>query len=217
MWRVIYSILNTHLHHKCTQIKKVCLFNPYLLVYRCISSNDFSKCLEVTTNSPSSWRRYWFPPRSLAKDQASPSSLSQNSTTLFLSSCTQVPSEFTTWYTNNAFYSYSQCIIPSHSDPLQYSPSYSTCKNQAQISASEGSMTCKHLVSSQRTNTWNRFHLKIPLDKMVVKLIIKKNTQKKTYSKIEAFYWKVNAWSCVFSTPWNNIGVETHTQMEILV
>ena len=56
---------------------------------------------------PSSWRRYWFPPRSLASDQASPSSLSQNSTTLFLSSCTQVPSELTTWYTNNTLYLYS--------------------------------------------------------------------------------------------------------------
>lgn len=59
---------------------------------------------------PSSWRRYWFPPRSLANDQASPSSLSQNSTTLFLSSCTQVPSELTTWYTNNTLYPHSHTL-----------------------------------------------------------------------------------------------------------
>lgn len=56
---------------------------------------------------PSSWRRYWFPPRSLASDQASPSSLSQNSTTLFLSSCTQVPSELITCHKNGTLYPHS--------------------------------------------------------------------------------------------------------------
>lgn len=63
---------------------------------------------------PSSWRRYWFPPRSLANDQASPSSLSQNSTTLFLSSCTQVPSELTTCFTNNTLYPYSHTLNTCH-------------------------------------------------------------------------------------------------------
>lgn len=65
-------------------------------------------------NLPSSWRRYWFPPRSRASDQASPSSLSQNSTTLFLSNCTQEPSELTTWCTNNTLYLHSENkLIPN--------------------------------------------------------------------------------------------------------
>lgn len=70
-------------------------------------SPSWLKILLMSGGLPSSWRRYWFPPRSLANDQASPSSLSQNSTTLFLSSCTQVPSELTTWCTNNTLYPHS--------------------------------------------------------------------------------------------------------------
>lgn len=71
---------------------------------------EVQKFFPIECALPSSWRRYWFPPRSLANDQASPSSLSQNSTTLFLSSCTQVPSELTTWYTNNTLYPYSHTL-----------------------------------------------------------------------------------------------------------
>lgn len=73
---------------------------------------------------PSSWRRYWFPPRSLASDQASPSSLSQNSTTLFLSSCTQVPSELITCHKNGTLYPHSH-TAGSRKQPSTYDTSQS--------------------------------------------------------------------------------------------
>lgn len=109
---------------------------------------------------PSSWRRYWFPPWSLASDQASPSSLSQNSTTLFLSSCTQVPSELTTWHTNNTLYPHSHAGHLTHwrscwLTKINSSPCY-TSWNYLRISKS---IACKHSIQMIRTKPTAVHHM----------------------------------------------------------
>lgn len=101
---------------RLSPVLKQCLFYKSIVNYVILQCSTFWgwKNVPIECSLPSSWRRYWFPPRSLANDQASPSSLSQNSTTLFLSSCTQVPSELTTWYTNNILYPYSHTVNTCH-------------------------------------------------------------------------------------------------------
>lgn len=175
----------------------------------------------VECSLPSSWRRYWFPPRSLANDQASPSSLSQNSTTLFLSSCTQVPSELTTWYTNNTLYPYSHKHTHTHTEyfvtPV-HPCYYCTDKTMTHYCRS---LTCKHsihLIDTHKTHSSRSHELDFVYqqtlrDKTGVAKILKK-----TYSKKGVAYWKVNAWGCFFSIPlkYYHFG-KTDIDVEVLV
>lgn len=116
----------------------------------------FTSFPPIERGLPSSWRRYWFPPRSLASDQASPSSLSQNSTTLFLSSCTQVPSELTTWYTNNTLYPYSHTLEHlslAHSTSARSVNPHLSEKQSQPFSISTSVHPCYHCTDKTMTQT----------------------------------------------------------------
>lgn len=82
------------------------------------------------------------------------------------------------------------------------------------------SLTCKysiHLIDtykihSSRSHEFDFVYQQTLQDKTDVATVKKQNKQKKkTYSKKGVVYWKVNAWGCFFSIPWNIIICEKQT------